>query len=147
MAKESPPIFVVHARAQALDALEAASRAGRQVLVLSGKGAGTYAGPAWFAALIESARARHPAALSGAILDCGNDAGAVLAAIRAGIEAICYAGPANARRRLNEIATVKGVSILARGTLWRRALDLDRVSARQRSKACADWIAIRGKRR
>jgi len=152
MVKKSPAIFVVHAKAQALDALNAASRAGRPVLLLSGKGAGAYAGPGWFAALVESAlvesaATRRPSALSGAILDCGNDAGAVLAAIRAGVGTISFAGPAAARRRLNEIATVKGVSILARGTLWRRALDLDRIAARQRSKACADWIAIRPKRR
>lgn len=140
MATESPSIFIVHSEAQAIDALAAAAAAKSLALLLSGKGAGIYAGPTWFIALIEGARSRHAAALAEAILDCDDDAGAVLAAIRTGVETITYSGPAATRRRLNEIATVKGIRILPRGSLWRRALDLDGVAARHRAKVCANWI-------
>ncbi len=118
-----------------------------RAILLSAEGAGAYAGPTWFAALVGLAQDRHPGALAGAILDCSDDAGAVLAAIRAGVELIAYSGSPATRRRLNEIATARGVRILPRGTLWRRALDLDRVAARQRMAACADWIGRRAKRR
>lgn len=147
MAPRSHPIFIVHSATQARDALAAAAEAGVAILLLSGTGAGLYAGPGWFRALIEGGRDRHGTAfLAGAILDCGADAGAALAAIREGVKTICYSGSPATRRRLNEIATVAGVSIRPRGTLWRRALDLDRVAARQRCEACADWILPQAKR-
>jgi hypothetical protein len=147
VALNTPVLFVVHGKAQALDALAAAAEAGVTALLLSGRSAGIYAGPGWFLALIESARSRYPSVFGGAILDCGDDAGAVLAAIRAGVPSISFAGRTALRRRLNEIATARGVSLGGRGSLWRRALDLDRIIPERRQVGCAKWIAGRAERR
>jgi len=147
MIRAAPAAFIVHSRPQAWAALAAGTARHARVLLLSARGAGVYAGPGWFMALIAAARDHHPQAFAGAILDCDDDEGAVLAAIRAGIEAIAYAGPPTRRKRLNEIAMAAGLSILPRGALWRWALDLDHVPARRRQDACADWIEQKGKRR
>ena len=45
-----------------------------------------------------------PAARFSAVLDCGDDAGAAMAAIRAGTEAIVFTGRADVAERLAAIA-------------------------------------------
>lgn len=52
-----------------------------------------------------------PEAQSSAILDCGDLAGAALAAIRAQIEAVLFTGRADVARRLVDIAHQHGVRI------------------------------------
>jgi hypothetical protein len=47
-----------------------------------------------------------------AVLDCGDDAGAAQAAIRAGIEAIVFTGPDSVVRRLGDIAAARGCRVL-----------------------------------
>src|SRR6185312_2439664 len=81
-----PPAVVVHSLAHAVAALEAAADAGCSVTLLSAPDAGIYAGAGWFKAVVEAAREAEPGARFDAILDCGDQAGAVQAALRAGID-------------------------------------------------------------
>jgi acyl-CoA reductase-like NAD-dependent aldehyde dehydrogenase len=105
-----PRPIVVRSLAEAVAALEAANC--REIVLVSAPGAGLYAGPGWWAALTEAAREAVPAARFSAILDCGDDAGAAMAAIRAGVEAVIFTGRADVGRRLARIAVAQGARLL-----------------------------------
>ena len=98
------PVFIVHSLAHAVAALSAAQAAGRAVVLASAADAGISAGPGWFKALIDAARAAVPAARFSAMLDCGDDAGAAQGAIRAGVDAVIFTGRADVAERLQAIA-------------------------------------------
>ncbi len=98
------PVIVTHSLAHAIGALKAAARTGRPIILFSAPEAGCYAGPGWFRALVEAARETVPEARFSAILDCGDQAGAALAAIRAEIECVLFTGRPDVARRLADIA-------------------------------------------
>jgi hypothetical protein len=103
------PVIVVHSLAHATAALNAAAQAGRPVVLVSAPGAGSYVGPGWFRELVAAAREAVPEASFSALLDCGDDGGAALAAIRSEVEGIVFNGRADVAHRLAEIATQHGV--------------------------------------
>jgi delta 1-pyrroline-5-carboxylate dehydrogenase len=105
------PSVVVHSLAHATAALKAAARAGRPAVLVSPPGAGSYVGPGWFRALVAAARETVPEARFSALLDCGDDVGAALAAIRSEIEGVVFTGRAHVARRLAEIADQHGVRL------------------------------------
>ena len=109
--QQAAPVVIVHSFAHARAALREAARAGRAVRLASAPEAGTYAGPGWFAALVAAARAAVPAARFSALLDCGDEPGAALAAIRAHIEHVLFTGRADVARRLADIARRHGVDL------------------------------------
>ncbi|MBV9018302.1 MAG: class II fructose-bisphosphate aldolase [Alphaproteobacteria bacterium] len=109
---EKPPAVIIHSLTQAVAALNAAAEARRPVVLLSAPDAGVYAGAAWFREVTRAAREAVPKAECSAILDCGNDAGAAMAAIRAGVNTIVFAGRADAARRLADIAAQNGAELL-----------------------------------
>jgi len=73
-----PPAVMVHG----LDQARAALAPGLPVTLLSGPGAGIYAGVGWWRALVDAAT--HGAAPPPDILDCGDATGRALEAVRAG---------------------------------------------------------------
>jgi len=99
----------VHGLAHAIAALDAAAAANCQVVLASAPGAGIYGGPGWFREMVAAARETVPAARCTSILDCGGDAGAAQAAIRARVEAIVFTGRADVAERLADIARQSGV--------------------------------------
>jgi delta 1-pyrroline-5-carboxylate dehydrogenase len=100
----NPPVIVVHSLGQAVAALRAAAAAGCAIVVASAPNAGVYAGGGWFRELAAAARGAVPGAAFSALLDCGDAAGAALAAIRAQVEGIVFTGRADVARRLANIA-------------------------------------------
>ena len=108
----TPTVFTIHSFAHGLAAARAAAEAGRPILLLSAPDAGIYAGPGWFKALIEAVQEAIPEAEFSAILDCGGDAGAAMAAIRAGIDAIVFTGRSDVAARLAGIAEAANLRIL-----------------------------------
>jgi hypothetical protein len=114
MQPERPPVIVVHSLGHALAALRAAARAGRPIVLASAPDAGGYAGGGWFRELVAAARETVPDADFTAVLDCGEAAGAALAAIRAGVEGVVFTGRAEVARRLADIAQGHGVSFTTR---------------------------------
>jgi delta 1-pyrroline-5-carboxylate dehydrogenase len=109
---EDAPVIIVHSLAHAVAGLSAAAEAGRPVTLLSAPDAGISAGPGWFGALVAAAREAAPAARYTALLDCGEDAGAAQAAIRAGIEGVIFTGRADLAERLADIAAQARVTLL-----------------------------------
>lgn len=106
------PVFVIRSLDHALAAARAAADANRPILLLSAPDAGVFAGPGWWSALVEAVHEAVPQALFTAVLDCGDDAGAAMAAIRSGVEALVFTGRADAAERLAEIAGATGVQAL-----------------------------------
>jgi hypothetical protein len=105
------PIIVIHSIDHAVGALAAAARVGRPIILASAPDAGGYVGPGWFAALMREARETVPEARFAALLDCGDSAGAALAAVRAEIEGIIFTGRGDVARRLADIARQHGVRL------------------------------------
>ena len=125
-------------------ALKAVARAGRPVVLVSAPEAGIYAGPGWFRALVEAAREAVPDARFSAILDCGDQAGAALAAIRAQIERVIFTGRADVASRLADIARQHGVRLET--TRPAAVLDLGAdffASAESVEQRCADILVDR----
>jgi hypothetical protein len=103
------PAFIVHDLAQARIVFAAASVARVAVRIESAAGAAGYAGAGWWAQVIAAARAEYPEVEATCILDCGEEPGRALGAIREGVEAIrCRARP-RARGRLAALAEAAGV--------------------------------------
>ena len=73
-------------------------------MLASAPGAGSYVGPGWFRELVTAAREAVPDAGSSSLLDCGDDAGATLAALRSEVEGVVFTGRADVARRLGDIA-------------------------------------------
>ena len=92
--------------------------------------------------MIDAARAAAPTAGFSAILDCGDDAGAAQAALRAGIATVVFTGRTDVAERLAAIAAATGARVLS----TRPAADLDLLAAffsdaatlRRRCKAVFD---------
>ncbi|HEX3415631.1 MAG TPA: hypothetical protein VHT21_04380 [Stellaceae bacterium] len=88
--------------------LTVSARAGRPVVLVSAPDAGGYVGPGWFKALA-GAREAVPDARCSSLLDCGENVGAALAAIRAEVEGVIFIGRPDAAHRLADIARQHGV--------------------------------------
>ena len=111
---ETALVIIIHSLAHAVAALTAASEAGRPIVLASAPEAGIYAGPGWFRELLRTAREAVPRARFEALLDCGDDSGAAMAAIRAGIEAIVFTGRADMAARLADIAAQSGARLITK---------------------------------
>ena len=73
-------------------------------MLASAPDAGGYVGPGWFSALVTAAGEAIPEARFSAFLDCGDNVGAALAAIRAEVQGVIFIGRADVARRLGYIA-------------------------------------------
>ncbi len=83
------------------------------MVLASAPGAGSYVGPGWFGALVEAARETVPEARFFALLDCADDVGAALAAIRSEIEGVLFTGRADVACRLADIASQHRVRLVS----------------------------------
>jgi hypothetical protein len=101
-------VIIIHSLAQAVAVLSAATRAARPVVLASPPGAACYLGPGWFGALVEAAREAVPGARFSSLLDCGDDVGTALAAIRSEAEGVLFTGRRDVARRLADIARQHG---------------------------------------
>ena len=74
-------------------------------MIASAPGAGSYVGPGWFRELVATAREAVPEASCSSLLDCADDRGAALAALRSQVEGVVFTGRADVARRLADIAS------------------------------------------
>jgi delta 1-pyrroline-5-carboxylate dehydrogenase len=116
------PVIVIHSLAHAIAALKAAVQAGRSVVLASAPGAASYVGPGWFRELVAAAREAVPEASCSSLLDCGDNRGATLAALRSEVEGVVFTGRADVARRLADIASQYRVRFVAKRPV--PALDL-----------------------
>jgi hypothetical protein len=116
------PRVIVHSLEHALAALQAAEERNIAVTLASASGAGAFAGPRWFLAVLAEAARAHPRATCDAVIDCADEPGTAMAALRAGAKRIAFAGGGEAAGKLAEIAAAANAAIEARAEVT--ALDL-----------------------
>lgn len=97
----SEPQVVVHDRAQAEAVLAVAAEVGRPVRLRSAPDAAAYAGIGYLKALGDLVG--HEI-----VIDCGDDAGLVMAALRSGCRRLAFSGPAALSGRLADMAAQCG---------------------------------------
>ena len=117
-------------------ALEAAGELKVPVTLMSAPGAGAYAGPRWFAAVVAEASRVHPGASFDSVVDCADEAGTVLAALRAGCKRVRFAGAPDVRAKLAAIAAAMGAEIEGE----RAAPALDLLGERDPLAACRVYL-------
>lgn len=117
-----PACFIVHELDHAIAALDAAQRRDTRVMLVSAPGAARSGGAGWWRELIAQAKAKTPAADMISVLDCADEAGMALAAIRAGVEAIAVTTPDATQTRIADIARQASVSLIS--ISWAEAVDL-----------------------
>jgi hypothetical protein len=86
---------------QARAALAAAAEAGFAIQLRSAPGAAAYAGVGYLKALGEQTGQEL-------VIDCGGDAGLVMAALRTGCRRVAFSGSEEVRRRLGDMAEQLG---------------------------------------
>ena len=91
---------IVHSLAHALAAAEAAQSLGVPVTLRSAPGAAGYAGVGWFAALVAAVSDRFPGTNVTFMLDCADEAGTVMGALRRGIRRVRFLGPPEVAAKL-----------------------------------------------
>jgi len=129
--------IIIHSLDHARSALGAAQALALPLTLASATGAGGYAGPPWFKSVIDLAAAEFPGVTLSAVLDCGEEAGTALAALRHGLRRVRFTGGAAAAARLADIAGQHG-AIIERGDL-RPALDL--LDCRDPEASCRAFLA------
>ncbi|ACI99217.1 hypothetical protein [Rhodospirillum centenum] len=84
---------------------------GCTVVLVSPAGAAGYLGGGWWAALTALLRQEFPGTEITAVLDCADDPGHVLAALRAGCTELSFAGPPEVVVKLADIAAQHGARL------------------------------------
>jgi hypothetical protein len=97
-------VVIVHDLGQARAALAVAAELGCAIDLRSAPGAAAYAGVGYLEALGELVD--HEL-----IIDCGDDPGIVMAALRIGCRRLVFSGAADAARRLAEMAEQLGAAV------------------------------------
>ncbi len=133
----NPPAIIVHSAPQALAAAEAATALGRPLTLRSAPG-GTL-GVGWFASLDALLAERYPALDLTLVLDCADEAGMALGALRRGLKVIRIAGSADVRAKLGALAESYGARL---DQDLRPPLDLADGLVEQADLAarCRDWL-------
>lgn len=136
--KPTPPAIVVHGRDDAHAAVAAARALGVPLTLVSAPGAGGYAGAGWFLGLVSEAAAQAPELAVSGILDCADDAGHALAALRAGVQTVVFTGAPETADTLDAIAAATTAAILRA-----RPAACDPGDAVDKEAACRAWLRRR----
>ncbi len=128
--------IMVHDLAQARAAAAVAGELGLPATLTTAPGAAAYLGAGWAPALMAALAREFPEAEIGLVLDCGDRAGHVLAALREGVRLVRFTGRKAVATKLAEIAAAQGAELL-RGRM--PALDL--AGEADPAAACRRWLS------
>lgn len=135
------PVIVVHGKDHAIAALNAAVRHEIAVLLLSQQGGVSVWGAEGFKAVMEIAADAVPDAGFRWAIDCDDDPGWALSAIRAGVSGIVFDPGSPAFERIADIAQQANVTVVSPKTYDGPLLDLSLVG--DPATAC-DTFLLRG---
>jgi len=135
MTDATAPVIIVHSLDQALAAAVAADALAVPLTLRSAPGAAGYAGVGWFAALSSILAEKHPTLSATLILDCADEAGTAMGALRRGIRHIRFTGPPEVAAKLASIGAILD-------TDTRPALDL--LGNADPEAACRCWLSGAG---
>ncbi len=133
---KSAKAVIVHSLDQARLAVAVAAELAKPVTLASAPGAAAYAGAPWFGQIVAQAGAAHPEVPVTGLLDCGDHAGLAMAALRHGLDQVCFTGRKAVAEKLAEIAKAEGCHLLRKTP---KALDLN--AAAEPRTACRRWLA------
>ncbi len=128
--------IIVHSLAEARAAVAAAAELGVPVTLASAPDAAGYLGALWFRELVQMASAERPEVQVGALIDCGDQPGHVMAALRQGLKRIRFTGPKSTAETLGSLASRYDAEIVT-GAL--RAHDL--IDQAKPETACRRWLS------
>jgi hypothetical protein len=132
-----PAAILIHGIGDLRAALEAASGLGRALTVLSIPGAAGSAGPAWFHALTQAGQAEFPHVALTGVLDCADQPGHALAALRAGCRDLLLHASVPAWPRVQAIAEASAARLYrCHGPFF------DPRFFREPIGACREWLAV-----
>jgi hypothetical protein len=132
----TPAAIIIHSLDQALAAAAAATALNLPLVLRSAPGAGSTVGVGWFAALGEALAERYPALSLTLILDCADEAGTAMGALRRGIRRIRFTGQPEVAAKLAAIASEQGAALDEDA---RPPLDL--LGEADPEAACRRWLA------
>jgi hypothetical protein len=132
-----PPAIIVHGIDDLHAALDAAASLQRPLTVLSIPGAAGSAGAPWFHALIQAGSAEYPGVPLTGVLDCADQPGHALAALRAGCRDLLLVESVPAWPRVCAIAEAAGARLHgAPGPTFNPRFFRDPIGA------CREWLAV-----
>jgi hypothetical protein len=103
---------IVHSLDQARLAISVAIAAGVGARLSSPAGAAAYLGPGYWRAVDDAIRCDFPEADFSLVLDCGEDAAALMAAVQVRFPAVRFTGHPDAAARLADIAAQAGTEMV-----------------------------------
>ena len=130
------PNIIIHNLDQATMALQTACECNQAVTLRSTPDAAAYLSPVVFKAMIEEAAAAVPGASFKAVLDCGNQAGLVMNALRQEIHHIRADLRDNIHAKVSSMAEQSGAVVMRYDE--DPTLDLNHVD--DIGSACRDWF-------
>ena len=128
--------IIVHSFAEARAAVAVAAELGVPVTLASAPEAAGYLGTLWFRELVRMAGEERPEARVDAILDCGDQPGHVLSALRQGLKRVRFTGTKTIAATLGDLASQYDAEIVT-GAL--RAYDL--ADQAEPEAACRHWLS------
>lgn len=128
--------IMIHALADARAALTAAAELGLPVRLVSPPGAPAYLGIDYFQDVADAAREEFPGVDAQFVLDCDDQTGFALAALRQGVNRIHVRVEDDLRRRIADVATQLGACL---EDIIAPALDLEYVD--DPVAACRAWLS------
>jgi hypothetical protein len=132
-----PPAIIIHGIEDLHAALKAATSLDLDLTVLSIPGAASSAGVPWFHALIQTGAAEFPQVKLTAVLDCADQPGHALTALRTGCRDLLLLDSCPAWPRVRAIAEASGARLhSSTGPTFNPRFYRDPVGA------CRDWLAV-----
>ena len=128
--------IIVHSLAEARTAVAAAAELGVPVTLASAPEAAGYLGALWFRELVRMASEERPEARVDAILDCGDQPGHVMSALRQGLKRVRFTGTKTTAAMLGDLASQYDAEIVT-GVL--RAHDM--AGQAEPESACRHWLS------
>jgi len=121
----SDPTFIIHNLTHALAVGKTTMDVKARVKMQSAPGLASTLGPEAFSAIVEFTRASYPGAEFTAVLDCGDEPGTAIGALRRGIKTISINVDALTRRKIEDIAHKLNANVV---NCAKSALDLYRIA-------------------
>ncbi len=128
--------IIVHSLAEARAAVAVAAELGVPVTLASAPEAAGYLGALWFRELVKMASTERPEVRVDAVIDCGDQPGHVMAALRQGLKRVRFTGPKSTAATLRNLASQYDAEIVT-GAL--RAHDM--AGQAEPETACRRWLA------
>lgn len=103
--------IIFHSLDHARAALDAARACGAEITLQTAPGAAVYGGVGYLKAIVEQAGVEQAGALE-AVIDCGEDAGVALAALRTGWKLVMFSGRLDVFAKVADIAEQQGARVM-----------------------------------